>query len=340
MPQLIKKKEKKVSARPPVRSKKTRKIVQRLPYIIASVVIVIALALVGVAYYQQYVAPFQNVVVTIDGTPTIKMRHFLERAKLAGSSGLSTLQNLTNEEVLKLSDAKYGISVTSQDIDNYLRSQAAGSDNATVTDAEFNEWYRQILNEKKVTGSIYREMVEAIVRDSKYRDYINTTIPSSIEHAHVYAIFTATYDEAVTAKERADGGENFQDLARELSIDESTRESGGELEWIPKGVYIYNNDPFSWEVGKASEVLAVMDSTSDSTTTEPTAYYVMMVSEIQVREISNDFLSEVQNRTYQNWLSDETQVHDVDWKYDSKVDAWISWQLSKSNPPATAASGG
>jgi len=248
------------------------------------------------------------------------------------------MQNLNNEEILKLAAERYSIDVTEEDIDNELRREAAGGDNMTITEIEFAEWYRQLLNERGVSGSLYRQMVAASLREAKFREYIYGNISTTREHAHVYAIFLSTYDEALAVKERIDNGENFQKLASEISIDPTTSELGGELDWLPQGVYFYNMDPFSIEIGKASDVLAVVE---DITSEEgPAAYYVMMVMEREDREILDGYLSQVQSYDYQQWLSSETTTHTIKWNYNSEIDAWVSWQLSKSNPSSTTATGG
>jgi foldase protein PrsA len=317
--------------------RKSRRNTRNLPYIIATVIIAAVVVLVGIAFYQQYVAPFQKVVMKIDNETVIKMRYFLDRAKLSGSGGLATMQSLNNEEILKLAGEKYGIYVTEEDIDKALRSNAAGGDNETISEIEFNEWYRQLLNERRVSGSLYRETVAATLREAMFREYINNQISTTREHAHVYAIFFGTYDEALAVKDRIDNGENFHNVARELSIDPTTREKGGEIDWIPQGVYFYNMDPFSLEVGKVSDVLAIVE---DVTSEEgPSAYYVMMVTERDDREILDGYLSEVQSYDYQQWLVNESKLHTIKWNYNSEIDAWVSWQLSKSNPSTTAAGG-
>jgi foldase protein PrsA len=345
MPHLIKKQSKEKKNNPKRHINPERR-TRRISYIIVSLVIVAAIVLVGVAYYQQYVAPFQQVIIAIDSVPTIKMRYFLERAKLASTDGLSTIQNLTNEEVLKLAETEYGISISQEDVNKALRNQAAGSDNTTISDVEFNEWYRQLLNENKVTDKVFRDMVAASLRAQLFQEYVNKTIPESLDHVHVYAIFVSTYDEALNVKNRIDSGEDFGKVAREVSIDQTSGELGGELGWIPKGVQLFNNDPFSLEVGKVSDVLAIVDesSTDSSSSSTPTvqAYYVEIVTEIDKRTVDSYYLSEVQNTAYQQWLNDETQKHDVDWKYNSSIDAWVSWQLSKlsTTTAATTTTGG
>ena len=337
----ITKKPKKEEKNNPKRHINPERRTRRITYIIASLVIAAAIVLVGVAYYQQYVAPFQKVVITIDNVPTIKMRYFLERAKLANTNGLATIENLTNEEVLKLAETKYGISISQEDISKALRNQAAGGDNTTISDVEFNEWYRQLLNENKVTDKVYRDMVGASLRVNLFQEYVNKTIPELLDHAHVYAIFVSTYDEAVNLKKRIDSGEDFGKVAREISIDKTSGEQGGEVGWIPKGVSLFNNDPFSLEVGKASDVLAVVDesSTSSSSSSTPTvqAYYVEIVTEMDKRTVDSYYLSEVQNTAYQQWLNDETKAHNVKWNYNSTIDAWLSWELSKLSTTTTTA---
>jgi len=314
---------------------------KRLPYIVASVVTAAVVVLVSIAVYQQYIAPFQQTIMTIDGKVVVKMRYFLERARLSGSGGLATISALNNEEILKLAEIKYGISVTEEDIDTRLRSDAVSGENVTMSDVEFNEWYRQLINERKVSSNLYRQQIAAQIREAKFREYLYGNISSTRAHAHTYAIFIDTYDNALALKDRIDNGENFQALAKEVSLDETTGDLGGELDWIPRGVYVFNMDPFSLEIGKVSDVLAVMDeSSSSSSQNEPSVYYLMMVTEQEDRETLSSYLSEVQEYEYQQWLSSETTSHTIKWNYNSEIDSWVSWQLSKSNPSTTTAAGG
>ncbi len=302
----------------------------RFPLIMAAIVAVVVV-LVGIAYYQQYVAPFQRVVINVDNTQ-IKMRYFLDRAKLSGSGGIGMLQTLTNEELIKSGTAALGIAVTPKDIDNQLRLAAAGSDNVTISDAEFKEWYRQLLNENRMSDAKYKETVKNSILSARLQDYLNKQIPPSIEHAHVYGIFVSTYDQAVAAKQRIEAGEDFNTVAKEISIDSATAEKNGELDWVPQGALVMGNmDPFSLEVGQVSDPLAVVSDPNS----EPSAYYIIRVEATGVREIQSSYLPEVQSKKFSQWLVDETGKHKIKWDYNSEIDAWVNWQLSKNNPSGT-----
>ena len=306
----------------------------RVPFIIVSAVVAIVVVLVGIAYYQQYYAPFQRVVINVDDTK-IKMGYFLDRARISGSGGIGMLQTLTNEILIGSGTASLGITVTPQDVDNQLRKAAAGSDNVTISDAEFKEWYRQLLNENRMSDAKYRETVRNQLLSSKLQSYLNTEIPPSIEHAHVYGIFVGTYEEALAAKQRVESGDDFSKVAQEISIDSGTAEKGGELDWIPQGALVMGNmDPFSLEVGKVSDPLAVVQDPN----TPPSTYYVIMVTETAVREIQPGYLPEVQSTKFSQWLVDETGKHKVKWDYNSEIDAWVNWQLTKNSPSGSQSS--
>ena len=312
----------------------------RIAYLIISLVIVIVVILVGIGYYQQYVRPFQRTVITFDDT-VIKMGYFLDRARTSGSSGMSTLQYLTNEMCIKEGVKRYGIAVTPKEIDNALRVQAAGGDNVTITDAEFHEWYRQQLNDKKISSTRYRDMISVALMETSLREYVIKDLLATREHAHVYIIYLNTYEEAVAVKERIDAGESYFKVAREISLAAIGEESEGEYGWIPKGAEVLNQDPFLWEAGKASQVLAYMDESASTTSTNSNIafYYLIYTSEVANREIEAGYLAEVKNTIFEKWLVDEYELHDIHYNYDSEIDKWVNWQLSKNKPKTSDTSG-
>ncbi len=337
MPQASRKKrvEKNAGDVRPTPAPRRRSGSSRVPFIVITAVVAAVMAVVGVAYYQQYYAPMHRVVINVDNTQ-IRMGYFLDRCRISGSGGIGMLQTLTNELLVKSGDEALGITVTPQDIENQLRKTAAGSDNVTLSDAEFKEWYRQLLNDNRMTDAKYRETVKNQLLSSKLQDYLNKQIPPAIEHAHVYGIFVGSYDEAVAAKQRVESGEDFSKVAQEISIDPSA-EKGGELDWVPQGALVMGNmDPFSLEVGKVSDPLAVVTDPN----TAPSTYYVITVTETSVREIQPSYLSEVQNTKFSQWLVTETAKHKVKWDYNSEIDAWVNWQLTKNSPATTTPSSG
>src|SRR5512136_352847 len=232
MPQARKKKQPETPAAVPVEKPKRRN--RYTPYFIAAAVVVALLAIVSVPYYQQYIGPFRQIVLTVDNT-TIRMSYLLQRIKAADSDGLSMMESLTNEQLIRQGAPRYGITVTEKDVDDYLRQEAAGTDNHTVSDIEYREWYRQTVNESTLPESRFREMVTNSIYSTRLQEYLSTNMPKEVEHVFLYGILLSSYDDAVKAKERWTAGEDFSKLAAELSIESSAQENGGEIGWLPEG---------------------------------------------------------------------------------------------------------
>jgi len=328
MPQARKQRQPEAPPTIPVEQPKRRN--RYTPYFIAAAVVVALLAIVSVPYYQQYIGPFRQIVLTVDNT-TIRMSYLLQRIIAADSDGLSMMEALTNEQLIRHGAPRYGITVTEKDIDDYLRQQAAGTDNHTVSDIEYREWYRQTINESRLPESRFREMVGNSIYATRLQEYLSTDMPKEVEHVFLYGILLSSYDDAVKAKERWAAGEDFSKLAEELSIDQSTPGSGGEIGWLPEGASggVFDQ-AFSMNVGDVSDpgLVPSSDPTADPSTT-PQIYYIIYVKDKAIRPIEDQYLSSIQAKVFQDWLSGEHEKHTVKWHFNSEINAWINWQLTK-----------
>jgi foldase protein PrsA len=313
-------------------------------YIIVGLVIAVILIIFGVFYYQSYVAPFRTVVITVDSIQ-IRMDYFLERIRLSSSDPLSMLQSLTNEQLIKLGAPRYGITVTDQDIDRELRRTASGSDNITITEAEFKEWYRQQLNTSKLSNTRYRELINLSLTATRLQEYVAQHTPTAVEQVHCHIIVVMTYEEAVKVQDRLKGGESFAAVAREVSLETESKEKGGDIGWIPRGVTTFDSTAFVLDIGEVSDPVPYTADSTDASS-GPSAYFIIMVSEkADAREVEANYLPAVQALAFQNWLTEETARHEVSFhglnggSFDSYTYAWINLQLAKTNPTATPSSG-
>jgi foldase protein PrsA len=256
------------------------------------------------------------------------------------------LQSLTNEQLIKLGAPRYGITVTDQDIDQELRRMASGSENITITEAEFKEWYRRLLNENKLSNSEYRELVRTYLIATRLQGYLAEHMPTAVEQVHLHLIQVATNEEAVKVKDRLKAGESFAALAQELSQDTESKEKGGDFGWVPRDVLPAQIDyaAFNLSTDNVSEPIAY---TSDPSSTEAVyVYYLLMVSEkADAREVEAKYLPTLQGLAFQNWLTEESPRHEIAYHglkgggFDSYTSAWINLQLAKTNPTATPSSG-
>ena len=75
------------------------------------------------------------------------------------------------------------------------------------------------------------------------------------EEVHVQAILLGSRAEAEAVKSRLEGGEEFTTLAGELSQDQWSKEEGGDLGWLERGIKSENfdNAAFSIDIGVPSD---------------------------------------------------------------------------------------
>jgi len=299
---------------------------RRTAFIIASVVIVLILVIVGVSLYIN-AAPFRRIMITVDDT-SINMDYFLKRTRLAGADPMDMLMRLTNELLIKIVAPQYVAEVTPTDIDQALMG-IAGGESETISESEFKEWYRQLLNEIDLSDSEYKELVATGLLSARLHEYLAARMPTVAEQIHLHGILLETYEDAEKIRARWEAGEDFADLAREISLDEVSGEKGGDLGWLPRGVLAsswFDDVAFSLTVGDVSEPLSYMSDPE----TEEIFYYLLMVSEkAEAREIDEDALQILKAQALDAWLLVEIKSHEVDWDYNSEINAWMNWQLSK-----------
>ena len=299
---------------------------KRTGFIIASVVIILILLAVGLLYYQNNTAPFRRIIITVDDI-SINMDYFLKRTRLAGKDSMEMLQVLTNERLIKIGAPRYIAEVTPEDINQELRRAASG-ESETISESEFKEWYRQLLNETKLSDSEYREYVATSLLAARLHEYLTKRVPTVAAQVHLYAILLETNENAEKVRARWEAGEDFADLAQEVSLDEVSGEKGGDLGWFPRGVLVSGFDQvaFSLTIGDVSEPLTYV---SDPTSTEIFYYLFMVAEKADAREVSEEFLAVLGDKTFEDWLSEEIGFHKIKYNFDSEIYAWINWQLSK-----------
>ena len=156
-------------------------------YIIVSLVIALILIIVGVFYYQQYVAPFSRTVIRVDDT-TVSMGDVLKRARLSGTfDSMALLGALTNEQLVKIGAPRYGIEVSPEEVDRELRRRARG-ETESISEGEFKEWYRQQLNETRLSDSEYREIVHTQILTTRLHQYLRETSSQDLS-VHNFSVF-------------------------------------------------------------------------------------------------------------------------------------------------------
>lgn len=309
-------------------------------FIIIGVFIIVLLGILAIPYYQNYIKPFNRTIISIDNK-NISMGYFLDQVKLTKSDPMTMLQTLTQEELIKMEAPKYGIKVTNADVERYLRAQAA-SPGGTISDIEFREWYRQQLNNSKVSDSQYKKTVSFTILSNRLQGYLAARVPTVMPQVHLNWIVVSSEQAADNAIARINSGESFADVAKDVSLDTSTKDNGGDLGWFPPEVAasqfsISESTIDKLAVDQVSEPFAHYAQQSSTSTSQqnqtPDYWYILMVStKDNAHQVDSNSLSVLKNNALNDWYSREIKIHNVRYNFNSETYAWINYQLQKSSP--------
>ena len=326
---------------------------------IALVVIIIA----ALAYYLIAVTPMQRVILTVNNE-NISTGYFLKRV-VANPNGdvTSTLQGLVGEYIIKQEAAANGVApVTDQDVDKYLRDEAnsALSSNttsdstttttttattttpATMTDTEFNKWFKTLLNNSGLSAKEYREVVVHEIQRQRLSDILSADIPATMTQINYGAILYSSQSAATTAKAKIDAGADFGAMVTAAT---AAGQSAYDQAWEPYAAIDSQLAAAAQDatVGKCSDPITYQQSGATAGSATTTGYVLLMVHEVKDNVPVTDAQKTIlKNNGLGNWLNiqlntatviihelDGTPVNGLTTNMDSATLAYLNLQVQK-----------
>ncbi len=164
----------------------------------------------------------------------------------------------------------------------------------TLTASEFETAYQDLLQRINFTDAQYRAYTEAILQKEKLRAALAADIPTVQEHVHVRRLTVGTQEEATAALAQIRSGEKtLEELAREKSLDLTSRNAGGDLGWLPRGLESpqFDEAAFRLQVGEISEPVVT-----------PQGFEILQVLGKETRPVAPDQFDRLSLRRMEQWL--------------------------------------
>jgi parvulin-like peptidyl-prolyl isomerase len=194
---------------------------QRIIFGTGILVIVAVLGVMGVGWYLGWYQPLRETVIRVNDTE-FNMDYYVKALEfhLQGQSGQmvqflinSVAQSIQQNELIRQETLKLGITIDDETVDQELESRAFPVNQVT------------------------RDIVRTDLLINKLQDeYLEQQVPVFAEQKHIWAMFLENESQANEVRNRLEGGEDFAELAGELSLDNLTKTEQGDLGWRPKGV--------------------------------------------------------------------------------------------------------
>ena len=237
---------------------------------ILSTGIAVIIAVLGVfgagVYYQWYIPeykPLGETVIEVNDTK-FDMDYYIKMLKLYSGNvspqELPTLagqvvQVIEQNELVRQEAMKLGISVSDEELDEKLNSY----------DSPVSKDYRDVVREQMLVERLLGE-------------YFDKQVPTYAEQRYIFAMFLESEGQANELRARIEAGEDFSQLAGELSLDTTSKDKNGDFGWRPKGVLplllennIVEEYAFSVEAGTLSQPIL------DEAKIKPVGYWLVKV---------------------------------------------------------------
>jgi parvulin-like peptidyl-prolyl isomerase len=197
--------------------------------------------------------------------------------------------------------------VLEQLIEQRLILQAAEEAGVTVSDAEveadiqatiddigeeaLNAW----LMDEGLTREELQEEWRAQMIISRMVDRVISEVPVEAEQVHARHIVVSSEEEARQLLTQLQAGADFAALARAYSLDESTREQGGDLDYFPRGLLTASEveeAAFALQPGQVSDVIQ-----------SPLGYHIVqVVDRVPAMEVTDRNLQFLWNQAREQWI--------------------------------------
>ena len=272
--------------------------------------LLLTLVLPATGYYIVFVRPHQETALVVNekrytwGDYLTRTRMVIAQAQATGAFQPETMNSLIfdmlaeieRQEIIAQFAGQEGIRATEDEVDLKVRSQILGgalAQDESYPEAQFQERYRRRLAILKISESDFRAVAEAEVLRTKLEESLKANVPDTLRQRHLKVMRLQDIETARVALARIDGGEEFETVAREMSRDEQTKESGGDLGWIPIGVNeAFDTVLFELQPGHVSQPLYGQAG----------VFVIKAIGEPEVREVEERHVSRLESQALHTWL--------------------------------------
>ena len=302
------------------------KSISRLIWILISLIIVLIIGLVGYWGYDSYVAAWRQPVAKVNET-TVDMNHFVKMLRFYSRNPDLTidtiLYRIEDNELIRQGAHDLIIQVppdeVTEEIRGFLMPPTEDEGNATQPEVDLDKLYNQWLDTIQLSDEEYRQLVETDLLEKRITEYLREhNVPTEAEQVHLNIILLGNETAAAEVSEKLMAGGNFTELAVEYSLGEELRESGGDVGWVPRGIYTELDDvAFALEIGNVTEPILIGQG-----------YYIVRVSEkADSMDIPEEFQVTLADGEFQKWLQEQREAGIIEEFLDQDKINWAIEQL-------------
>ena len=270
------------------------------------VLIIVAMGIVGYAFLNDELekrARPGSTAVQVEDT-RYRVDYFANRLKIFvdqnGGPGVVQYTDsvpavsslLTQEEIVRRFAGELDATAADEEIREYIANRLG----ITADDESFDVVFQQELVRSGLSEADYNDMIESDVLKDKLRDRFAAEVPKSAESVHLRQILVSEQARAEELVAEIKGGGDFAALAAKDSLDVASKDNGGDMGWMPRGV-----------LDASSEELLFAITVGEITTIPvPTGVLVIeMLERDENREVAEDRIPALADRAFAGWIEEK-----------------------------------
>ena len=322
------------------------------PFIIAAIVVLFGILMIPVyAYFQNYVFPPRELALRVAGMEysrgdVVNFIRFNQRMSEnlgvpfeVGNSLFDALQTLQENELAFQLAARYGIAVSSEEVDDRLNT-ILGFVAKTVAERESQEYKdnieeakRQFINRIEMDESVFRDFIRKSMFKERLREVVAEEIPRVQAQVHLYEIILFDRDPEVRRAIERDlvTGDAVENVILEHSQDPNVRRDLGDRGWFPFGVTPEIDYLLFGLDGEGNRLLPIGQLSEPRYVEDSDWWSYMLVAEAQdAREVNEDNFEALTTRGMTIFFNEERKNFDLHMVLDSAIFEWVNAQIRLS----------
>ena len=322
------------------------------PFIIAAIIVLFGILTIPVyAYFQNYVFPPRELALRVAGMEysrgdVVNFIRFNQRMSEnlgvpfeVGNSLFDALQTLQENELSFQLAARYGITVSSEEVDDRLNT-ILGFVAKTVAERESQEYKdnieeakRQFINRIEMDESVFRDFIRKSMFKERLRAVVAEEIPRVQAQVHLYEIVLFDRDPEIRRAIERDlvSGNPIENVILEHSQDPNVRRDLGDRGWFPFGVTTEIDYLLFGLDGEGNRLLPIGQLSEPRYVEESDWWSYMLVDEVQdAREVNEDNFEALTTRGMTIFFNEERKNFDLHMVLDSAIFEWVNAQIRLS----------
>jgi parvulin-like peptidyl-prolyl isomerase len=198
------------------------------------------------------------------------------------------LEGLIDAVLIEQGGAALGITLTDEELEAQIEADIA----AGGGQAAFDEWLQAVGQDR----DDYKEMLRQSLLSQRVMEAVTSEVGAEAEQVHARHIVVESEEAAREILTMLQQGADFAALAREYSIDQATKDNGGDLGWFPRKLVApeLENAAFALQPGQVGEMVRLGEE----------VHIVQVVERETARPLAPEVQLDLRLAIFDQWLAE------------------------------------